>query len=112
MFSLEFHETFSPDNIKGLVELEGEEFALSLINYFVTNKESVDLEISSFLKDWKLSRLNPIDRNLIRLGLIEFKMKTADAAVIINEYINLGKEFGTENSGSFINGILDNLKSS
>lgn len=51
----------------------------------------------------------PTDRNVLRMGLYEMTRMGTPAAVVIDESIEIAREFGTENSSSFVNGILDKL---
>ena len=51
----------------------------------------------------------PTDRNVLRMGLYEMTKMGTPAAVVIDESIEIAREFGTENSSSFVNGILDKL---
>ena len=63
------------------------------------------------MKNWKIDRLADVDKSILRLSSFElFYMKTTPIKVVINEAVNLSKEFSTDNSGKFINGILDSLK--
>ncbi|MBC7658757.1 MAG: transcription antitermination factor NusB [Chitinophagaceae bacterium] len=58
---------------------------------------------------WNLSRMPVIDRCILRLSTVELKKKDTPPKVIINEAIELAKKYSTENSGAFVNGILDKL---
>lgn len=109
LFAWEFSQPKNLHLIKEIVDLTNEEFTETLISEYLKNEQKIDILIVSKLKNWKLSRLNYIDKNILRLGCLELILKTADKAVILNEYINIAKEFGTENSGSFVNGILDSI---
>jgi N utilization substance protein B len=109
LFAWEFSQPKNLHLIKEIVDLTNEEFTETLISEYLKNEQKIDILIVSKLKNWKLSRLNYIDKNILRLGCLELILKTADKAVILNEYINIAKEFGTENSGGFVNGILDSI---
>lgn len=74
------------------------------------NLQSVDDIISKHSKNWKFSRLSKIDRNILRIAVYELLfMNDVPSKVTINEAIEIAKKYGTEESGSFINGILDNI---
>ena len=72
--------------------------------------EGIDQSIAETSSNWKLSRMSPVDRNIIRIAVYEMLYKDdIPHKVAINEAIEIGKKFGTEKSGHFINGILDSL---
>ncbi|BBO69120.1 N utilization substance protein B [Desulfosarcina alkanivorans] len=75
------------------------------------NRETIDTVIEQFSSNWKLSRMSCVDRNVLRIAAFEL-LFCADIPpkVSINEAIDVGKRFGTEESGAFINGILDSLR--
>jgi len=67
--------------------------------------------IEQFSSNWKISRMSCVDRNILRIAVFEL-LYCADIPpkVSINEAIDVGKRFGTEESGAFINGILDSIR--
>ena len=72
--------------------------------------EEIDALIVSHLKEgWQLSRLMATDRNILRLAVYEmqFAEKTISKNVAINEAVELAKKYGTDDSGRFVNGILE-----
>ncbi len=79
-----------------------------------TSKEraNIDGEIKAVAQNWEIHRMAVIDRNVLRLATYELLYRDdIPPKVAINEAIELGKRFSTSNSGSFINGILDKIKS-
>ncbi|MEZ4705292.1 MAG: transcription antitermination factor NusB [Bdellovibrionota bacterium] len=75
-----------------------------------TEKESLDKKIALASKNWKMSRMPKIDRNILRLASYELMFcKDIPTSVVINEAIELSKRFGEANTPKFINGILDRL---
>ncbi|HOP62898.1 MAG TPA: transcription antitermination factor NusB [Spirochaetota bacterium] len=87
------------------------EFAVTLIKGVVGNIEKLDSLISSYSKNWRPERLTAIDKSILRLAIYEMLfIEDIPTVVTINESIELGKTFGGENSGQFINGILDAVK--
>jgi len=77
----------------------------------VQNRRSIDVIIERFSKHWKLGRMSCVDRNILRVAVFEMLSCTdIPAKVSINEAIEIGKKFGTEDSGAFINGILDSIR--
>ena len=76
------------------------------------NLSAIDEIISRHLKKgWTLDRIASADRNILRLAVFEIKFDTSDPpvplGVAINEAVELAKKYGTDNSGRFVNGILD-----
>ncbi|RLB93364.1 MAG: transcription antitermination factor NusB, partial [Deltaproteobacteria bacterium] len=68
----------------------------------------IDRIIERFSSNWKLSRMAAVDRNVLRLAVYELLCRPdIPSKVSINEAIDIGKKYGTEESGAFINGILD-----
>lgn len=71
----------------------------------------LDRLIEQYSENWRLDRINMIDRNILRMALFELLYcEEIPPKVTINEAIDLGKRFGSEDSGSFINGILDRIQ--
>lgn len=97
-------------NFTGLVGEEKMEFAVNLLKT-VLEKNDYCLEIiKPKLKNWDSERIAALDMILMKMGLCEFLyFDTIPTKVTINEYIDLAKEYSTEQSGHFINGILDNI---
>ncbi len=93
------------------IQDEMKEFPSALILGTCRNLAHIDEIISRFSEHWRLSRMSKIDRNILRLAVYELiYLSGIPPAVTINEAVELGKRFGTEESGSFINGILDKIR--
>lgn len=88
-----------------------EPFFHRLVNGVQENREEIDVVIERFSSNWKLTRMSCVDRNVLRIAVFEL-LFCADIPpkVSINEAIDVGKRFGTEESGAFINGILDSIR--
>jgi len=86
-------------------------FARGLFNGFVGEREAVDAVIDASLDNWRLQRLAVPDRCLLRLGCFELLYRNdTPPRVAINEYIELGKSYGSEGkSAKLINGVLDSI---
>jgi N utilization substance protein B len=82
-----------------------------LVDGVQENRKAIDTVIEQFSSNWKLSRMSCVDRNVLRIAVFEL-LFCADIPpkVSINEAIDVGKRFGTEESGAFINGILDSIR--
>ncbi len=75
-----------------------------------TNLQHLDDIIVRYSEHWRLSRISKIDKNILRIAIYEMLyLSDIPPAVTINEAVELGKTFGTEESGAFINGILDKI---
>jgi transcription antitermination factor NusB len=93
------------------ISKDSEEFAVQLIEGVISELENIDSVIKDYSKNWKFERISVIDKSILRLAIFEMLfMKDIPSVVTINECIDLGKTFGGENSGQFINGILDAVK--
>jgi N utilization substance protein B len=86
------------------------EFAAFLVQGTCEHKEELDKLIAGCSDNWSLGRMSKVDINILRLAVFEFLYcEDIPPKVTLNEAVDLGKTFGSENSGSFINGILDAL---
>jgi N utilization substance protein B len=86
------------------------EFAAFLVQGTCEHKEELDKLIAGCSDNWSLGRMSKVDINILRLAAFEFLYcDDIPPKVTLNEAVDLGKTFGSENSGSFINGILDAL---
>ena len=86
-------------------------FYLKLINGILSTRLQIDTIIERFSKNWKISRMSCVDRNVIRIAVFELLFcPDIPPKVSINEAIDVGKKYGTEESGAFINGILDSVR--
>src|SRR5262245_41867029 len=87
------------------------EFATQLVNGVVEHREELDQVIRGVAQNWEIARMAVIDRNVLRMAAFElFHCPDIPPKVAINEAIELGKRFSTQNSGAFVNGILDKIK--
>ncbi len=86
-------------------------FFNTLVNGIVAHRPEIDGAIERFSAHWKLHRMSGVDRNALRIGVYELLYcPEIPPKVSINEAINAGKRFGAEDSGAFINGILDSVR--
>lgn len=86
------------------------DFAKGLFNGVVAHLQNIDSIIEANLKSWELSRLGVIDKCILRLGVYEILKGEIDAPVAINEAIEIAKILGAENTGKFVNGVLDAIR--
>ncbi|MBU0698289.1 MAG: transcription antitermination factor NusB [Pseudomonadota bacterium] len=86
-------------------------FFLKLVKGVMHARPEIDAVIERFSNNWKLSRMAGVDRNIMRIAVYELICcHDIPCKVSINEAIDIGKKFGTEESGAFINGILDSIR--
>ena len=82
-----------------------------LVGGVVDRKNDLDGIIERYSNNWKMRRMACVDRNVLRLAVYEMLYCTdIPAKVAINEAIDIGKKFGSSESGAFINGILDSIR--
>ncbi|MEY2725598.1 MAG: hypothetical protein RLZZ458_1465 [Planctomycetota bacterium] len=84
-------------------------FAWELLNGIQDKRRGLDELIRRTAVNWRIERMAPTDRNVLRMGLYEMRYVGTPPAVVIDEAVTIAREFGTEHSGSFVNGILDKL---
>ncbi len=86
-------------------------FFEELVHGVQQSRAVIDAIVETYSDNWKVFRMPRVDRNVIRVAVYEmFWIEDIPAKVTINEAIDIGKRFGTEDSGAFINGILDRIR--
>ncbi|MGD2096384.1 MAG: transcription antitermination factor NusB [Desulfobacterales bacterium] len=86
-------------------------FFLQLVNGVLAAQPQIDILIERYSKNWKVQRMSCVDRNIMRLAVFEILFcPDIPPKVSINEAIDVAKKFGTEESGAFINGIVDRIR--
>jgi len=97
-------------NLEQLIGEEKKEYAINLLKTAI-EKRSFTLDmITPKLKNWDADRIAVLDMIILRLGVCEMLFfETIPAKVTINEYIDIAKSYSTNQSGHFVNGILDNI---
>jgi len=92
-------------------ELAVRVFADPLIRGALEFREEADTLIRKYCKNWDLPRIAAVDRNILRLAIYEMLHREDIPPVVsINEAVDIAKRFSTQDSGKFINGILDSVK--
>lgn len=85
-------------------------FANELVNGVVSRLNDLDTLLSTSSTNWKLTRMAAVDKNILRIAAYEISYcDNVPSKVAINEAVEIAKRFGTEDSGAFVNGILDNI---
>ena len=89
---------------------EGRAFVRDLVMGTLENADESDALVAPLLEGWTLDRLPTIDRIILRMSAFELRhRRETDAAVVINEAVELAKKFSTEDSGRYVNGVLGRL---
>lgn len=80
-----------------------------MVKKILDQKESIDKKIKKAAPSWPIEKLNKIDLAVLRLAIYELKNEKTPPKVVIDEAVELAKEFGGENSSSFVNGVLGTI---
>jgi transcription antitermination protein NusB len=118
LFQSEFTPSLSADQAFHLYSEHFEnsdeirEFALELIQGIWKSKSDLDVLISNHTSSWTVKRMTFVDKNILRIAAFELKYlgDKIPPKVAMNEAIEIGKRFGSKDSSSFINGVLDNIQ--
>jgi N utilization substance protein B len=87
-------------------------FCESLVSGLLEHSAEIDIKLREHTEHYELERLSAVDRNILRLAIHEMLYCDEIPPVVsINEAINIAKKYGTEESGRFVNGVLDKIKS-
>jgi N utilization substance protein B len=82
-----------------------------LVNGVLGTKGQIDALVERFSQNWKIDRMSSVDRNVMRIAVYELLYcDDIPPKVSINEAVDIGKKFGTQESGAFINGIMDSIR--
>jgi len=99
---------FHYDHFK--VSEEIREFIGQLVAGTLAHLAKIDALVEKHATHWKIARMTPVDRNLLRMATFELMfLKDTPPQVVMHEVIELAKQFGTAESPTFINGVLDNI---
>ena len=106
----------TPDNIikhfweDNQVDPEVTEFAEHIVRETIKNLDLIDTIVSRHTDNWELSRMAILDRNILRFGAYEILfLQDIPPKVSINEAVNIAKKYSQEDSGKFVNGVLDHI---
>jgi len=92
-------------------EAETRLFADPLIRGVLEHRDDIDARIRQHAKNWDFHRIATVDRNIMRLAIYEMLFREDIPPVVsINEAVDIAKKFSTQDSGKFVNGILDKVK--
>lgn len=107
-YQMEMQGIFEKKIGEELIEgIRDKEYVYDIMKHFIQNKDSIDENIDTNLKKWTINRIGKIDLAILRLAVTEMLYKEdIPVKVSINEAIELGKKYGTDDSPEFINGVL------
>lgn len=92
-------------------EITAQRFADPLIRGVLQHLDVLDVELQKYVHNWDVRRMAAVDRNVLRLALFEMRHRDDIPPVVsINEAVEIAKRFSTQESGKFVNGILDRIK--
>lgn len=92
-------------------DIEIKDFFIVLAKGVCDNRDSIDEIISKYSDNWKVSRISRIDINILRIAIYEMlNLSNIPHPVTINEAVDIAKKYGNNESGSFINGIVDRVR--
>jgi N utilization substance protein B len=115
LFQTEFAPQISYQDLMDVLttslEQEVVKYADDIIRGVQTNKAAIDSKIQSSSSHWKVDRMATIDRNILRIAVFEmcFATNPLKESIVINESVEIAKKFGTTDSASFVNGLLDQV---
>jgi N utilization substance protein B len=84
-------------------------FAKELVQGVEAHRAEIDARIASHARNWRIERMAAVDRNVLRLAAYELLYTATPHSVVIDEAVDLAREFGSDPSPAFINGVLDAL---
>jgi transcription antitermination protein NusB len=107
-----FWKLHGASGLKSMPPKKARDFAEELVNGVLAHREEIDEKIKKYTTPhYEMERLGAVDRNILRMATFEMIYSLEIAPVIIiNEAIEVAKKFGSDKSGSFVNGVLDQLK--
>ena len=105
-------DAFLHDELGGKTgEPEATEYAKKIVDGVILHRPGIDGLLADAAQNWGLSRMAAVDRNVLRIGCYEMLHESdVPTKVAINEAIELAKRYSTEQSGAFVNGILDRIR--
>lgn len=97
-------------NINEYADKADSNFVVNLVDGSVSKIKQIDKIIAKSAQEWPIDQISLIDKSILRLAIFELNYgKDAPPKVIINEAVELAKQFGSENSSKFINGVLGTI---
>lgn len=92
-------------------EAEVRSFAEEIVEGVAHEREALDRIIAGSAENWRIERMAVVDRNILRMAVFELaRLPDTPPVVVLDEAIEVGKKYGSEQSGAFLNGILDSIR--
>jgi len=92
------------------MDLDLRDFVIKLVEGVENDTAALDQKVEAVAENWSMKRMAVLDRNILRIAMFEMTAMTeTPPKVVINEAVNLAKKYSGENSGKFVNGVLDKL---
>ncbi len=88
------------------------DYVRTLVRGTIAQQDGVDKLIAEAAEHWRIERMALVDRNILRMATYEmnWRREAIPPHVAINEAVELGKRFSTQQSGAFVNGVLDRIR--
>jgi len=102
-----YYDTLHSEEAQTDVQLKPDKFMEELARGTVANAEDIDKKIEAKSEHWRLERMAVVDRNILRLAIYELGRNELPGPVVIDEALELARQFSGDESLSFINGVLD-----
>ena len=117
-----YHRDINPEPVESLLPSfwesapvlpEVREYAERLVQGTLLHLDEIDETLAKYAEHWNLRRMAVVDRNIMRFAVYELLfVEEVPPKVVINEAVNIAKKFSQEESGKFVNGILDKINHS
>ncbi|HMF77131.1 MAG TPA: transcription antitermination factor NusB [Bryobacteraceae bacterium] len=102
-----YYDTLHSEETESEAQLKPDKFMEELVRGTVADAKVIDQKIEAKAQHWRLARMAVVDRNILRLAIYEMEQRVLPAPVIIDEALELARQFSGDESLSFINGVLD-----
>jgi N utilization substance protein B len=102
-----YYDTLHSEETETENQLKPDQFMEALARGTVANAAEIDKKIEAKAANWRLERMAVVDRNILRLAIYELGLKELPGPVVIDEALELARQFSGDESLSFINGVLD-----
>jgi N utilization substance protein B len=102
-----YYDTLHSEETESERQLKPDKFMEELARGTVANAGEIDKKIEAKSANWRLERMAVVDRNILRLAIYELGLKELPGPVVIDEALELARQFSGDESLSFINGLLD-----
>lgn len=102
-----YYETLHSDDEENTQPLKPDRFMEQLARGTAADVSEIDKQIAAKSEHWRVERMAVVDRNILRLAIYELRLAELPAPVVIDEALELARQFSSDESLAFINGVLD-----